>query len=571
MSRIPQEAVASKLNLPLAHPYTRYGLAVALYLNRDLSSTEKQHPELLNEAVIRDSLVGAIESGLNKFRMRTEDKPLLVTDGILKFDGISLEALQSKPTLVQSSGLASQGIYIYPTVVTTDGDAKGTFDNAVSIIKALRSDEASSATRKYSRSFAPTTAKINNGTASQSEPKGSLIETACAAITTLTPLKPAAWNERNTVIIPDIELPALLEFLDVFDAMTGQEAKELLKAQLPKTTPPKETAVSAKAKKPKPDAKPKSDYRRPQLHNGNYPYAPRDSANFGAVGLLAAVGRWAVRANYVERARSVLESLSSAPLYIISYDKISQIHFGHHVVNLSIESRLSEMLDALWRETKLYADLDSPLTNRQSPAYQLFYLQTSRFLQSFTPVAFRDFLAARAEYSALLEPLFRTFFDTMNILPEIVQSAGVLGQWLNRTAYFVADSEYEAGTADRDAKVRKTKAKILVEFESAAMSAKTSQDLLFRISTRAGRLLQDDAPNGAKRFMDAVASEEITQEQAVQLLITYMRLRAPRKETGEPATVSQDNSDSTSKIEETTNVNEQASTVEVSADAERED
>ena len=123
----------------------------------------------------------------------------------------------------------------------------------------------------------------------------------------------------------------------------------------------------------------------------------------------------------------------------------------------------------------------------------------------------------------------------MNISPEIVDSAGALGQWLNRTAYFVADGEYEAGAPDRQSKVRKAKAKILVEFESAAQSAKSPADLLFRISTRAGRLLQDDAPAEAKRFMDAVASGEITQTDAVHLMVAYMRLRAPKKETGETA------------------------------------
>ena len=83
-------------------------------------------------------------------------------------------------------------------------------------------------------------------------------------------------------------------------------------------------------------------------------------------------------------------------------------------------------------------------------------------------------------------------------------------------------------------KVAKTKAKILVEFESAAMSAKDATDMLFRISTRCGRLLQDDAPAAAKRFMDATATGEIDQTQATHLLIAYMRLRAPRKVTGEP-------------------------------------
>ncbi len=533
VSQLKQHKFISLSDLPLAHPYARYGLAVALY-------GAKLRSENIEENSLRMALADALENGLENFRMRTDTEPLL--ERLLLFAPIPLATLQAKPNLIQSAGLASQGIYIFPTVVTTDGDAKGTFENAAAMVSALRGSDATESSRKYSRSFAPTTAKINNGTASQSEPKGTLLETACAAIATLTPLKPASLSERNTVIIPDIPLAEMLDFVELFERMTLTHLDgNLMQAQLPPLVPIKPVkeakTESAKAKKINADAKPKSDYRRPRLHNGNYPFAPRDSAIFGAVGLLGAIGRWAIAANEVAWAKRVLESLADAPLYIVSYDKISQVTFGHHVVALSIEARLSEMLDTLYRETQLYADVDSARINRQSPAHQLFYLQTSRFLQSFSRAAFRDFLAARAEYPAALEPLFRQYFEQshMNISADVVASAGALGQWLNRTAYFVADGEYEHGAPDRIAKVRKAKAKILVEFESAAMSAKSPQDLLFRISTRAGRLLQDDAPAEAKRFMDAVASGEISQGDAVHLMVAYMRLRAPRKETGEVA------------------------------------
>lgn len=532
------EGETPSLDLPLAHPYTRYGLAVALYLDKNLSLEEKQEPQNLAEDRLRAALAYALEIGLENFRMRTGDEPLFTRE--LNFAAIPLATLQSKTTLIQSAGLASQGIYIFPSVVTTDGDAKGTFDNSAALIAALRGKDASDSARKYSRSFAPTTAKINNGTASQSEPKGTLLETACAAIATLTPLKPAVWSERNTAIIPDIPIPELIDFIDLFERMKNSHIDgDLMQAKLPPLAPIKDDKPAAtKAKKPKEGAKPKSDYRRPRLHNGNYPFAPRDATAFGAVGLLGAIGRWAIAAGEVGWATRVLESLADAPLYIISYDKIAQVHFGHHVVRLSIEAQLSEMLDVFYRETQLYASIDKALIPRQSPAYQLFYLQTSRFLQLFSRPAFRDFLAARAEYPAALKPLFQEYFlqDHMNIPPEVVHSAGVLGQWLNRTAFLVADGEYETGAQDRLAKVRKAKAKILVEFESAAMSAKSPQDLLFRISTRAGRLLQDDAPAPSKRFMDAVASGEISQQDAVHLLVAYMRLRAPRKDSGEPPT-----------------------------------
>ncbi len=517
---------AAPLDLPLAHPYARYGLAVAL-----VQSQLQVHE--LNEASLREALAQSIESGLESFRMRTGDNPSRTR--LLQFSPIPFADLQADASLIQSSGLAAKGIYILPTVVTTDGNAKDTWKNATEVVKKLRDGNAFDDREKFSRSFAPTTAKINNGTASQTEPKGSLLEIACALVTTLTPLKPAAWPGQNTVIIPDLPIEELRAFVALFQRMlTSNLGGNLMEAQLKEVKPVDESKPKRVSKKPTKEAVVKSEFRRPRLHSGNYPYAPRDAAVFGTVGLLGAIGRWAREAKQTYDAERVLESLAGRPLYIVSYDKISQVRFGHHVVSLALNGRLSEMIDKLWLETKLYSDLDSAMTKRDAPSYQLFYLQTSRFLQQFSAPAFADFLATRAEYPSELRPLFEEYFQFMD--KEIVQSAGALGQWLNRTAYFVADGEVEASAGDRRGKVAKAKAKILIEFESAAMSAKSPQDLLFRLSTRCGRLLQDDAPSDAKRFMDAVASEEITQLAATHLLIAYMRLRAPRPQTGEPAT-----------------------------------
>lgn len=142
-----QNAVVSLDDLPLAHPYSRYGLAIALY-------GAKLQPGNLEEAALRAALADALEIGLESFRMRTDTEPLL--ERLLSFAAVPLATLQARPNLIQSAGLASQGIYIYPTVITTDGDAKGTFENAEAIIKALRAGDATDSSRKYSRSFAPT-------------------------------------------------------------------------------------------------------------------------------------------------------------------------------------------------------------------------------------------------------------------------------------------------------------------------------------------------------------------------------------------------------------------------------
>jgi DNA-binding protein H-NS len=513
----------------LLHPYSLYGLAVAL-LEARMTLDE------LNETNVREYLAEAIETGLGNFRLTTEDDPQKVE--VLRFRALPLTELRQDKRLIQSAGLASQGKYLAPSIVTTDGDAKGTFDNAAKMIEKLRANEALDSSFTLSRSFAPTTAKINNGKISQSPPKSSLLEAACSVITTLTPRKPSAWVEmRNTVIIPDLPLKEMRDFIELFQTMMNANLDgNLYEAKLPSKSLSINISPRKKSSKKKEDGAPKSEYRRPRIFNGNYSFAPRNAA-FGAAGLLAAIGRWAVEADETAWARRVLESIVGTethlgrPLYIISYDSISQVQFAHYIVNLSINGKLSQMIDALTRETMLYSDFESNKPSRYSSAfetsYKLFDLMVSHFLQLFNLPAFRDFLATRAEYPQEIRPLFQEYFmNARKIDRQIVESARSLGQWLNRTAYIVADSEVKPEAAERTKKVQKEKAKILVEFESAAMSAKTPQDMLHRISTRAGRLLQRDAPAEATRFYDATNSGEIEPEDALHLLIAYMRLRS---------------------------------------------
>jgi hypothetical protein len=552
----------AKLAEQLTHPYSRYGLAIAL--------REHKLPAAIADDELRAALQFAIRVGLDNFRLRTTDLPQW--GGELNFTFIPGDELLKNANLVQSAGLAAKGMYLHPAVVTIDGGAKDTVKNAQLLLEALdpeRKKDLLTSSFELSRSFAPTTAKINNGTASQTPPKGTLLEAACTMITTLTPSKPAAWPGINTVIIPDLPLlksdeedssdsqvtqaaaeiksPAR-NFMNLFDAMFGADTKNLMKAKLP--TKPLPAAAAPKAgKAPKEAKEVPTPYRRPRLHGGNYPDAPFQADAFGAVGLLGAIGRWARRAHQTPWAKQVLASLTDAPLYLVSYDRIRQVRFGHHVVRLAQENKLADIVASLYRDTVLYRDAE-PQRRYDNPTYQLFYFTAERFLQLFNPPAFADFLAHRAEYSPTLLPLFNEYFmGNLRISPEVVQSVKALGRWLNSTAYRVADQEIPKAKSPEEIKnrpllVKKFKAKILVEFESAALSAETSDELLFRISTRAGRLLGSDAPAAADLFMDAVALGKdkdgggLSKEEATHLLIAYMRLRNTTRKTTDPTSES---------------------------------
>lgn len=514
----------------IVHPYPRYGLAVALYRNRpDLDQLDEPNLALL--------LVEAIETGLGHFRMTTPDIPS--TSEVLHYERLKLDDLRENNNLVQSSGLAAQGKYLYPSIVSTDGDAKGTFDNAVNIIKSLRVGKALDSVFVFSRSFAPTTAKINNGKRSLSEPRGTLLEVACSVITTVTPTKPAAWiGGRNTGIIPDLPLEQLYDFIELFERMmtSGLEGdlmqaklalKTLVSLQPPRRTPKKTDGGT-----------PKSEFRRPRLHNGNYPFAPqRDAAAFGAVGLLGAIGRWAAEAKETAWAEKVLISVAGNPLYIVSYDDIAQVQFGHHIVGLAQNGKLSDMIRALTYETRFGLEIDADRPSWEDPSRQLFHLMASRFIRLFTSPSFRDFFATRTLYPTEVQPLFKEYFMEQRRIPaDIVASAGAFGQWLNRTAFFVADSESDSKKPkqERDKEVKKAKAKIIVNLESVAMSAKLPQDMIAQVLTQSGRLMEGDAPPEAKRFIDAVMTGEVAPDDARNLLMAYMRLRSPSAKSKEP-------------------------------------
>ncbi|WP_375419456.1 hypothetical protein [uncultured Hymenobacter sp.] len=538
-----EQLILSSLSAELLHSYPRYGLAVAAY--------QSQLADTVAEAELRMALVRAIEAGLGKFRMRTWNNSL--HDKILKFEPVRLTDLIDKPQLVQSAGLAAQGIYLFPTLVTTDGGAKDTFRNAQEIIGQLRGAVSLTAVTTLSRSFAPTTAKINNGTASQSPPEGTLLEAACAIITTVTPLKPAAWPGINTVIIPDLPLPQLREFVAVFEGMLGQETDDLMLTRERPLTVAAAPKAGAKANATLTAAKPAApEFRRPRLHSGNYPDAPRDAGAFGPVGLLGAIGRWARRTQQQGRGRAVLATLAGQPLHVISYDQISQVRFDHHTTRLALDHDLTSIVDSLYLGTRFYSEADNAGTPFGKPEFKTFCLMAGRFLQSFTPAAFADFLAFRAEYAAETAPLFTEYFRTMNpemdpeTLAEIVASASKLGSWLNKTAWSVAKEDVEKfPSGDRKKSIpqqeRERKAKLLVVLESAILSAKTPEEMISQVLTQAERMTVYEAPSESHRFVTAAMTREISHTQAKHLLIAYMRLRSAGKssaaaEAGEAGT-----------------------------------
>lgn len=497
-------------SIHLAHPYARYGLAIA-------TKMPGVSFMLWDESELRKALAQAIENGLERFRMETFNNP--ADDGELRFQPISHSRLRVHPNLV-SGNLAPQGKYLYPSIIASDKQAKGTFVDAETILAALCDNTVPlSRSWELKRSIAPVTGEINNGGKEKTNQKATLFEASCAAIATLTELKPSALTQgNNTAIFPDLEFPALCEFIHVFRKFQA-EGKTLL--------------VGKPSKEQK--------FRRPPIHDGNYPDAPHEAA-FGPIGLLAAMGYWAVRADETTRKEThlALESLAGRALYIISYASFSQYQFSHYIVELAKEGDLFTILSDFYRSSRPYATYDGSPLKRDLPVFRLMYFALSRFLQQFDNPSFRDFLATRAEYPRSTSLLLGVYFMQAEHIPRhIVESARSMGQWVNRVAYRVADAEVplpggktrdELSNEDRKLRepaVRKLKARYLVQFESYVMGAREPEEMFYRLTRTIGLAGGGDVPRDAVPFMDAAnIGSFLTFKQAQQLLLAYTRVQA---------------------------------------------
>jgi CRISPR-associated protein Cas8c/Csp2 len=414
----------------------------------------------------------------------------------------------------KEKGDTKLGIYLSPHVITTDRAAKNTLKAVSDLLKL--SDENASTYNDINMSIVPITGEYltfsKSGVIGRGKPKATLIERGLGAITTLTPYKPSLQfkifkkgkpDMFNICLLPDLPIEELIDFISLFkrmlmsqsssDLMTGNIVLENSGSYLPK---------------------------RPLIFKGNFPNPPRSSV-LGPIALLGAIGEFAKEAEYSEQAERVLESLKNTQIYLIKYGEASVFTYNHHVIDLAKAGKLKTIIDSLY-----YSELynQSKRSNLNSE-YQKFDLFTSRFLQLFNSSAFRDFLSFRAEYPNEITTLLIIYFTKMEKIElEIVQSARILGKWLNMVAYFYAKNDVKEGTPNYWEEIRKTKAKVLVELESSTFSSKSGDALLAQTITRAGRLSGMDAPEGATLYMEKTASGDLPLEVAKNLLIAFSRL-----------------------------------------------
>ncbi|HKK47009.1 MAG TPA: hypothetical protein VJ964_15890 [Balneolaceae bacterium] len=476
------------------HPYSRFGLASVLAKNDVDIQDEEGIPE---KEILAELVANYIEFSMHSFRMHTQDKPQEDTNSTLRFRYIGKNE-------VEESGQGSKDkFYIAPHIVTSDMGARYLIKYSRKIPTLLREKGELEKSFELKRSFSPFTAKINEGVKSRSYPKGSIFEAGFILAATLSKNKPATWvNLSNQVMIPDLQLEDLIEFIRLFDQMQSKETGNLLTRKL----------------------KAGNKNYRPPIYNGNYPYAP-PSPIFGPVGLVGAMGQWAKRAKIWERMEKVLEKLVSRPIYLVSYDPnlFRQVHLGHHVKRLAEKYNLPKIINDLY-----HAHFYNPEHNkRDNKTRELFFEMASRFLQFYTASSFQDFLSFRLEYPHSFSTILEDYFmSEKNISKDIVQSARQYGNYLNKVAFIIGKDEAENKNTNRD--LYEAKANILAQLESTAMSCKSATSLFAQLNVQAGRMSNMDVPAESSRFIEATNSGEISLDQARDLILAYMRLRSAK-------------------------------------------
>ena len=467
------------------HPFLKYAIALLIVHN----NLQKE------EEIDEDHILDELENGLNHYAL--EARKVEAGRDIIEFRFTKEDADFSSPTFISKK-------------------AKNTVEKIIG--KELTRDKFPLVGNPFAGEFSIFTLQ-GKGLNERGKPKWSLREYCLGCITLSTPNKPCYRDKKNWCLIPDLELPDMILFINLFEEMCTNELSNLMEGKI-------EWKGS------------KHTLCRPRLLNGNFPYAPRTSV-MGAVALLGAIGKFAKDAEdrISPEVCNVVNRLKNTNIYLVSSDEIKAFSFNHVIIDLASKGKLQSIVDSIYRielfKVGSRSKIDK-LNDIRKNEYDRFDLFVSRFLTLFNKASFRGFFSFRAEYPNEMELLLKTYFCIMEKINEdIVNSAIAFGNWLNSQAFTYASKViHDISNLKEDEKKEKQtelKNKILIQFESAIMSAKSGDALVAFITTRAARLTGYDIDDGAKLFMSKVSCGELPLEQAKNLLIAFSRLKTVNK------------------------------------------
>lgn len=467
------------------HPFFKYAIAL-LMVHNDLQKEEE---------IDEDHILYELENGLNHYALEAHKE---TGRNKIKYSFAKKDADFSSPSFINKK-------------------AKDTIEKLIR--NELTKDKLPLVGNPFAGEFSIFSSQ-GKGLNERGKPNWTLRDYRLGCITLSTLDKPCYRDKKNWCLIPDLELPDMILFIKLFEEMYINETKNLLNGKVTWKKSGKYTL------------------HRPRLLNGNFPSAPQTSS-MGTIALLGAIGKFAKDAKdkLSPEVCNVVKQLKDANIYLISSDEIKAFSFNHVIIDLASKGKLQSIVDSIYRIELFKVGSRSKIdkfNDIRKNEYDRFDLFVSRFLTLFNKVSFRGFFSFRAEYPNEMELLLKTYFCIMEKINEdIVNSAIAFGGWLNRQAFTYASKEIPVNPNlkedEKKEKQTELKNKILIQFESAIMSAKSGDALVAFITTRAARLTGYDIDEGAKLFMSKVSCGELPLEQAKNLLIAFSRLKTVNK------------------------------------------
>ena len=373
--------------------------------------------------------------------------------------------------------VGANGYFVRPHVLLEDGQLNGRYGFVKSPLPG----------KEIIQRYYPPATKLSVGKASASNVKKTRLFALACTVTTLTPLKAArrTGDSHRGAVIPDLPLQQLVSYLDLY-----VDLQPALPASTEATT---------------------NDDGKPYLkqNRGTFPDPP-PGWSFGTLGVVAGIGSWARENGFFDDAEPVLEALATRRVYVIDTSGANRVETaGSHVVALAREGILRSALENTWKVE----------TNASEEDVQRL---VKRWLLRFNDAYFTDFLSLRAIYPPSFSPLIDAYFMP-DYDEDLIASARAAAQHINNQAYFAAD-----GSGDTK---RENKQTILSSLESMLYDCDSGPELIARISVQVGRLTGADFPPEAQTFFDQTTAENLSLDEARNLLVAYMRLRAPAPDT----------------------------------------
>lgn len=178
------------------HPFLKYAIALLMVRN-DLQKEEE---------IDGNHILDELKNGLNHYALK-------------------VQKVTEKRENVKYRFAKKDADFISPSFININKKAKDTIEKLIG--NELTKDKLPLVGNPFAGEFSIFTSQ-ENGLSERGKPKWTLREYCLGCITLSTPDKPCYSDKKNWCLIPDLELPDMILFINLFEEMYINETKNLL-------------------------------------------------------------------------------------------------------------------------------------------------------------------------------------------------------------------------------------------------------------------------------------------------------------------------------------------------------